>query len=309
MPVIGWTNVGKTMWLYSLVRTLDFLTGPKGWKNSEFSGVDAYSRDLIIEAKKYEGKKGPLDGTAVLPGTPFLFLLKDMPRWGSRTLVFQDLAGEPWHNQWFDKNKDTKEAALYRQQLVDNKSVMMLFSIQDMLESTGDGHSMNSLIETYRQVLRDAGSHIEAEKRRILVVLTKSAKIKRLAPNLLEYLQADPIARKRNETESDTTPVDIAGMADYAGRMKAVSDQLKEWVTAEAPGGNRFLTTAKNLNVTVDFCLTSSLTQTIERRNQQSPNSARRELSGTIRDIWHCKRVLDPLFWALEMHNGRGHRR
>lgn len=305
MPVIGWPKIGKTCWLYSLIRNLEVLAGPRGWNGFEFFGLDTPSRGLPIELPGLEGGTEPKGATAVLPGPPFLYLLRDMPRWGSRTLILQDLAGEPWKNDWFDRNKDSSEAILYQQQLIKNKSVMMFFSIQDMLDGAGDGHRMSSLMETYRHVLRNAGSNIESENRRILVVLTKSAAIAELDKNLRAYLQSDPIASRRDDTNSGTTPLDTPGMAEYVAQMKEVSNQLREWIGKKAPGGQQFLTQGSKLKLTLDFCLTSSFTRTIARHDSLSSKNQSAEIPGTIGDYWHCKRVLDPLFWALEMQSAR----
>lgn len=305
-PVIGWSRIGKTVWMYSLIRRLQEMA-PSIWPDFTISPLDPVSDAFLPEVlhlkKQKEGPRGnPID----LQET-YLFMLENMPRWNSRTLILKDLAGEPWSKGWFDKNWDTPNAVQYRQLLTNNKTAMMFFSLanMDQSETNGDGQTMEQMLNRYRLVLENQGvADISREQRRILVVLTQGGRISKLDQNIFEYLDSDPISRRldpgRYGSPGAQATFDNAGMAEYFAVMKQVSNQLKEWVRDH--GGAQFLNQCKRMNISVEFCITSCFEKTVKRQFEAAAPLDAIDVE-KVEDVWHCQRALDPLFWALELQS------
>jgi len=307
IPVIGWTRIGKTVWMYSLIRRLQEMA-PSVWPNFTLFPLDDVSEAFLPEVLHLKKLKEGPKGNPLHLQESYLYILQQMPRWNSRTLILKDLAGEPWSKGWFDRNWDTPNAVQYRQLLTNNKTAMMFFSLanMDLSETEGDGQTMEQMLNRYRLLLEKQGVDIRKEQRRILVVLTQGGRVKNLDRNILDYLDADPIARMldpdryNNPEDARLKPLDDASMAEYFAVMKQVSNQLKEWVRKN--GGAQFLNQAERLNISLEFSITSSFEKTVRRKDEGRAPEDAIEVS-QIEDVWHCQRVLDPLFWALELQS------
>jgi hypothetical protein len=311
-PVLGWTRIGKTIWMYSLLKRLKEISGTL-WPDFKVASLDqnGKAKALIDSVYKLENQTEAPAGTSISLNEHFSFLLKNMPRWKNRTLILKDLAGEPWSEGWFEKNWETPIARQLVQLLSNNTTAMMFFSIADLESGDRDFHSMEQLLESYRTVLQKNGVDIAGQHRRILVVLTQAGRLTNLDENVREYLNEDPISVGLNpdhfpHIDHSHNRFDDAGMAEYFQRMKLLSQHLRGWI-ANAKGrygGPQFLSTAKDLNISLEFCVTSCFSKTV-RRAGESFNTSGEQNTERIGDVWHRERVLDPLFWALEMQSAR----
>jgi hypothetical protein len=85
---------------------------------------------------------------------------------------------------------------------------------------------------------------------------------------------------------SETIPFTSEQMKEYVEKMKRVSITIDEWVQKDA-SGKVLVRLAGRKNIDLHFCITSSIGSVFDEA----------EIIGGLSP----RRVLDPLFWALEL--------
>ena len=266
--VVGWSYVGKTTFLQSLILSLQRL--PHVWPHFSLVGCTESAMQLsrAAGASFSDGILPP--ATALGVQEPYVFLMRGLDFWGDRTLVVGDYAGENFES--FDFHKETLPT------IGRSRAVLMMISLSD-LEKT-PGRSMDELMTSYSNALLDAGHDLRRQRRKIVVVLSKADAIRDLPLELREYLAADPFAQ-RGDSDGETVKP-----ADYLERMAEISDTISEWLQGTEQG-MRFIRLAKDLQIELRFTLVSSLGCTPDEGNR----------------VTHFQphRVLDPLFWILQL--------
>ena len=119
-----------------------------------------------------------------------------------------------------------------------------------------------------------------------MIVLTKADLIlEKLPIGLREYIVSDPLAALYSVPGYEPNNLKL-DMYAYMSQLHDISEDVADWLL-ETPSGYTFLSIAKNENVDLRFALISSLGKS--PKLDDPTNSAL------------PTRVLDPLFWALEL--------
>lgn len=274
IQLIGWSQVGKTVYLQALTAMLKHLTAV--WKDDYAASAQTeatlrYSRNVNIYLSS--GEMPP--ATQLQLQDAYIMHLENMVRWGSRTLVLRDFAGEHFNGLNFPI-----EQLPY---LIHVPTTLMMISIIDI-----DKHSftMDQIMSSYIHSISKYDSKYGSNKRNVIVVLTKAdLLVHRLPDALLNYLNTDPFSTiLANSMESNE--IGEKSMANYMRDLYLVSDEIQEWVKS-IDGGRTLIALAKNEGMDLRFSLVSSIGKSVSANQGISPPIV-------------PKRVLDPFFWALE---------
>ncbi len=209
----------------------------------------------------------------------YIMQLDNMPRWGSRSLVIMDHAGERFAR--FDVPADEMPF------LVRTLTTFMLISIPRIKE-IGQGEAMDQLLNIYIETMTKNKVNFRKENRKLVIVLTMADLIEELPPHLRQYLVTDDHWSMMRGKERPQ-PMDLAEMQAYLERMQWVSDEIKDWLSSDsdgAPGGANLVGLIKNYNIDARYTLISATGSTPTGETQIHPY-----------------RVLDPFFWALEFQS------
>lgn len=272
--LIGRQAQGKTVFCGSLYITLDELL-PRTWSGCHNLRLDEESLGAvkrIVSSIKAGQKPAP---TAEVFQAPALIRLAGLPRFGDRTLVCFDTAGENLRdpgrlsrNAWFIK-------ALH--------SVCLLVNPAEIEAAAADpAADLHDLLNTYLQGLSLLGG--ESRRQHLIVVFTMGDEWA-LRPDHPEGLL--PALRPTHED-------DLRDLGAYVRRMSALSRELREFAASKLRALN-FLRAAESRFRSVEFTVTSS-----------SGASMR---SDRVETAFQPCRVVDPLLWVLEKsRRARGRR-
>ncbi len=276
VQVFGWSKVGKSVFLQAL--TLMLVKMAKVWPEYAHAAATDPSQQAEQEVNEY------LEKGKMPPPTPlglreaYIMVLNNMERWGGRTLVTRDCAGEI-----FDKLEVPVEQAPF---LLNAPTTFMLISLADIPQSAG--RSINMLMTNYINTLLKHEVNFKKEQRKLVVVLTKGDIIPNLPSNLRNYLTNDPLWAAVN-TSGRVDQMNALAMAKYIEVMGRVSEAIRDWIQQEAQGQS-FVRLAKQHNIDLRFSVISSTGAPVEKGGSMSIALAPR-------------RVLDPYFWALELQS------
>ena len=201
-----------------------------------------------------------------------------MERWGGRTLVTRDCAGDT-----FDHLEIPKQHAPL---LLHIPTAFMFISLPDLPNS--DGRSIDMLMNNYINTLMKYGVDFTKERRKLVVVFTKADLIEDLPANLRNYVFSDPLWEALS-TPSSVEPMNAKAMAEYLEIMERVSDVIRDWSEKDALS-KAFVSLAENKNIEMRFSLISSTGGSVN------------DDGSLLEDLKPC-RVLDPYFWALELQS------
>jgi hypothetical protein len=213
-------------------------------------------------------------------------LLSGMERWGSRTLVMRDVAGESFNNLAFPIEKVPY--------LMHVPTVMMMVSVHDEKEGI---KTMDQLMNGYfTTLIKNEKMLKEVQKRKytrvqrkVIVVLSKADLIfKELPSNLQNYLQTDPFAAVLDDTQS-IKPINDAWMQDYMEKLSRVSDAICNYIDQNS-SGHTLIQLAKANNIQLRFAIITSTGKEVGEDNN---------LGSKVQPM----RVLDPFFWMLELQS------
>jgi hypothetical protein len=108
----------------------------------------------------------------------------------------------------------------------------------------------------------------------------------KLPPHLWEYLMNDPMAQQKRAELPHRLGGD--GIYAYLEELERVSGELRAWIS-RLRGGQQMISVAEAFGMDLRFTVTSAL-------GCQSHGAE-------LESQWEPYRVLDPLFWALELHS------
>jgi hypothetical protein len=279
VPMIGWSNVGKTVWLMSVIRRLTELSSTVWREFTPIPGPEITHR-LFDEVEKLISTRG-LPGATPKEQVPpaHVFVLKNTPLWGNRTFVFRDCPGEAFANLQI---AESQLAFLLKAPVT-----FFMFSVPDLVQENRYASSMEALLRTYTKALREKNVDLLQQRRRFVVVLSKCDAIRGEMPsNLYSYLERDPVVElsqtgRRNDFSEES-------MVNYLEELGRASDAIREWLESIRQG-KQFVNLAKVYNIELRFSAISALGGPAE--------------SGRLQQPWTPYRVLDPIFWALELHS------
>ncbi len=302
MPLIGWEEVGKTIWMYSLTRRLRELASRVS-ENFTFipanETANLFDREVTGAAEKFAPR-------ANTPGEliSYVIVLQKLPSFADRTLVMRDVAGE--HFKDFIFNPPEIEA------LKSASACFLMLSLPDLIkkEKRIEGFAMDQLLRSYVNTLGTKfGVDTRKSKRSLVVILSKADALAArsstkdrggasddyvLPAHLQDYLENDPMATAIDSGRSlRWTAVEFV---DYVEKMQAVSDQIRNWVRG-LPDGANFINLANSENIDLKFSLITCLSREVDDNS-------------LLGQCWEPRRVIDPLLWGLVLHGaGRSSKR
>lgn len=276
VQVFGWSQVGKSVYLQTL--TLMLVRMAKVWSSYYHTAATNASQQIEREVNEYLSKGTMPPPTPIGLQQAYIMVLDGMERWGGRTLVTRDCAGEV-----FDNLSVPIEQAPF---LLNAPTTFMLISLADLPES--EGRSINMLMSNYVNTLLQNGVDFNKEQRKLVVVLTKGDIIPNLPNNLRNYLVNDPLWAAVNSTGT-VQQMDAQAMQEYITIMGRVSDNIRDWIK-ETASGLAFIRLAEAQNIDLRFSIVSS-------------TGAPVNTDGTMPIAVAPRRVLDPYFWALDLQS------
>ncbi|HVU68391.1 MAG TPA: hypothetical protein VHD63_14730, partial [Ktedonobacteraceae bacterium] len=205
-------------------------------------------------------------------------------RWGSRTLVIMDHAGE----QFAQLNLDLGEIPFLQHTPI----TILLLSLDDL---TNAGKRVDDLITSYLNTLRMYHVHLARQHRQLIIAFSKADLLANLPPELSSYLSSDTahFSLTNHQGHSQLSEGQLPG---YLQRMQRTSDALRNWVMT-LPSGINMLNMLADQGVETRFALISATGSPVTPTPDGSALAPR------------PRRVLDPFFWVLEYYRRRGSRR
>ena len=280
IQLIGWTRSGKTTYLQSL--TLMLKKMDRYWKKKYVcSPLTAATLEFMRNVNTFE-----IDGAMPVPTQvklhdAYILLLQGMERWGNRTLVTRDVAGEAFYSLQFPLE--------YMPYLTHTPVSLMMISIDDLIN--GKKLSVDDLINSYVDTLARNRKSYKTDKLRIIVVLSKADKFLTDLPETLRlYVEEDPfsIQVSNNRLINDTF------MNEYMNNLYSNSALIADWFSQKLAGGQLFINKARRENIQLYFTLVSSL------GGEPGPDA---KMLTSINPL----RVLDPYFLALDFYSKDSH--
>jgi hypothetical protein len=278
VQVLGWSRVGKTVYLYAL--TLLLRKMGKVWPRYTLTPATKMAADKLREIIKYETTGVMPNATQPGENSLYIMLLHNMQRWGNRALVTRDCAGELIEDFLIPIDQIPY--------LFHAPTTLMLISLAD-LYSSQDGKSADMLMFSYINTLKDKNVDFRRQRRRVVVVLSKGDLIEDLPANLRDYLMSDPIWATLN-TSGATFRLDTAETTKYLHKMTQISDEIKDWLQNGDAAWTNFVNLAHEWNIDLRFSVISSTGGPVGENN-------------TLPNALAPHRVLDPYFWALEFQS------
>lgn len=279
IQMFGWPKVGKTVYIYILTVMLTKMD--KIWSNYTYAPLTEASKRKKMEINenlKHQGQ--PPEATRIGNDEVYIMLLEDMERWGGRTLVVRDYAGEI-----FEDMEIPPEQAPF---LLNTPITFMFISLLDLKKD--QGRAIDDLMNNYINVLMKRGVIFEKETRRLVIILTKADEIIKDMPiNLQNYLKDDSLWPSVN-AQGYIKQLDALAMEEYIEIMDRVSEAIHNWIFYHLEAGRNFIRRAEKLNIRLHFSLISSLGCSVGD-------------DGKLEKALYPKRVLDPFFWALELQS------
>ena len=189
IPIVGWSSVGKTIWLMSVTRRMRELSRSV-W--DRFTPTPANEETMRFSRDVEEWIRGDEMPRATTLGVheAYIMLLLNMPYWGSRTFVMRDCGGEN-----FEEFVIPEDQVPF---MLNTRTSFFMISIADLKESSNK--SMEQLLQGYVNTLLKYGCDIRRQRRKIVVILSKADVLKSEVPkHLFNYLVNDPFTLDINQ--------------------------------------------------------------------------------------------------------------
>jgi hypothetical protein len=297
VQLLGWSGHGKSTYLAALGFVLSRLGSV--WPAYTLRGGTPETLQQLTAAFRLVREGGMPAKTAVstVPAASgatgpvavpqHTYLLRNLPDWGHRVVMFHDPAGQLCD----DMTMPTEQLPF-----LTRAPVSLMFLSADDLDRD-DFRTMDMLLTSYLHTLQSGGGQ-GPEQRGIVVVLSKAdLHLNQMPPEIHHYLVSDPLWPVLLESSGGGASARVDAVLDeledvrlYLEEMYRVEAQLREWLVEEPPL-RTLLLEAKRHDIELRFSVVSA---TGEEVRGQAP------ISGT----WRPHRVLDPLFWALELTRG-----
>jgi hypothetical protein len=278
VQLIGWSAVGKTVYLQAL--TLMLMQMGKFWRDYSYSPLTEETLSYVQNVREFLSKGTMPKPTQLSLQEAYIMLLLGMSRWGGRTLVSRDVAGEVFNKFQFPIE--------YTPYLLHVPTTFLMVSLHDLKEFPEK--SMDQLMTSFIETMAKYDKGFRKEQRKLVVVFSKADKIfDELPLGLQEYLQNDPLLAALNPRQP-VQPLAGFGMQRYMETLSNVSRELQDWISDDAAGRNLIMQ-AKNNNIHVEFTIVSSTGADVDTS------------SNTLGVTLQPTRVLDPYFWALDFQS------
>jgi hypothetical protein len=285
LEILGRPRDGKTSFIWALhfmLRRLSWV-----WPQYLCWSDEETEKQIRQELMAVQLRRLP-DQNAGMGGRSYRLMLKEMERWGDRPLVLVDDRAGPFGEA---------EPGAAGREINWGASICWLLSLADL--DAIDAQLVDvQLTDLVRARLRSARS-IEAEPLKLVIALNKADRLPNLPDSLRRYLKADPIAavveaegQLKAEGVGQGDPArrfDDQAVALYLERMWEVHDELAAWLSRSL-AGHLLARRAAEHQLEMRFCLVSATGSDLTA-------------NGQLAIPWSPRRVLDPLFWALELES------
>jgi len=279
VQLIGWSGVGKTVYLQTL--TLMLKKMERFWKNRYVcSPLTEITREFMKDVRVYEATGTMPASNQEILHDAYTMLLLGMERWGGRTLVTRDVAGEDFVNLQFPLE--------HMPYLMHVPVTLMMISLSDLKKD--NRLSVDELMNSYVDTLVRNKKNYKTSNLKVIIVLSKADKIKdELPTSLRNYLESDPFDIRKQENNFK----DWDFMNEYMNNLYKMSKNTRNWFTKTQPGGRMLLSKASRAGLSLEFTLISS--------TGSDPGQDAKMLVNL-----NPMRVLDPYFLALDFYSKGG---
>lgn len=276
IQLFGWSQVGKTTFLDVLRLILYHHPLWPQFTCDPITKLDFDHKAILLDQRLNGERPNSTIARDRDQNNPYIMLLNDMHRWGSRFMVMMDHAGEQF--QGFDVPEGEIPF------LQHCPTTIMLYSLTEEKA----GKRIDDLMTTYIGSLERYGVDFKKSPRNLIVVFAKGDRITNLPPNLAEYLNSDETWAYLEQL--DRPPyLQNASLSEYIEIMGRVSDSIEKWFHNNIAGAQQFNAMAIRNNIETRFSIISAQGQEFNEFTSAAQMNP--------------KRVLDPFFWALEFQS------
>jgi len=280
IQMIGWSQVGKSTYFYALTQSLQRMD--RFWGSSNFT-IMPETDETMEYMREVENMRSCDSIPSVTKRTDkqqaYIMELKNMPRWGNRTVVTRDVPGEIFDPLFFEEK--------FIPYFMHVPTTIMLFSPSDT--EGQPKHQMSFLMSGFINTLAKNRYDPSRQQKHVVVVIAKADKLltgnsggQELPESLKEYLRNDPF-----DFQHSPVPIDNTYMDKYMSELKQLGSTIQEYVMNQVPFGRQFVIQANQNGIKLDFCLISSLGGDPGQNNQ-------------MQIVQRPLRVMDPLLLALD---------
>lgn len=292
LQLLGWSGHGKTSYLSALSFVLSRMTNV--WDSYIFRAGTVETQTALATANRlvregaFPDRDSAADGSA---SSPQIYLIRAMQRWGNRVVMVQDPAGQ---------HCDTMQMPIEHLPYLLRAPVILMLLSADDLEGQ-DYRTMDMLLNNLIHTLESHEVAPGSPRRGMVVVLSKADLILgALPPAIRRYLVEDrlwpwirpPGPGLRPRVPDGAASGDRLDTRYYLQEMHEMDRALRDWLAHEPPLRTLQLE-AQRHQIELRFAIVSA--------TGEDPRG-RRSLPGP----WRPHRVVDPLFWALEMAGDLG---
>ncbi|GEM_PF-3376106 len=281
LSVVGFGLHGKTVYLCSLFDFLDngltsIWHGFYNWVLDQESLTPLYMIREELRTGKLPERTTPVfprPGIFRLTKMPHLDKASKMPPLNDTTVLIYDPPGEAFENE--------KSIVDYASFVKRSSCVLFLIDITKLGNSVADG--MAKLLETYMLGMRRMEA--ETKTQHLIVVYTKSDKMKSSVPKFRRFLQENT---KLDNYISEPIPDSLSNPEKHLRNMVQISDLLEDFTETELRA-RKFLHMANDSFKSVSYTVISSL--------GASPEEDKNGKRMTVEISPKC--VVDPLLFVL----------
>jgi hypothetical protein len=281
LEVFAQPGHGKTTYLWSILFILQKMI--LFWPNYDYSAQDDETQEILekINNHIHEGLLPREQGEA-----RYDLRIQNMERWGQKNLTVWD---------WPDSVFATGNNGTRTEEVNWNSPALWLVSLPDL-----KGRAPETLGGLFDKLIRKrirAGHSANPQAFRLVVVLTKGDSMPDLPPPLRQYLKEDPLwkdvqkapllsAQPQGIAAGSSHALGSESLGLYLGTLSRVHEMIQEWIGGSL-AGSMLIRRAREYHVDLRFSIISS-------------TGSGAVAGETLQLPWTPRRVLDPLFWALE---------
>lgn len=279
LQMTGWSQVGKSAYLLALTYVLQKIDA--AWPQFTFMAETNETMEYMKEATRIDVDGVVPEPTQMELQEAYIIQMENMPRWGRRTMITRDVAGEA-----FEKLSFPLQYMPY----------LMHVPTDLMLIAPTDNNLIWPLMNGFISTLVENKFKFSKTPRRVVTVITKADLLiedrqdsLKLPAELEKYLREDPFSVRKK-----MNPVPPDFMNQYMVQLKEMGKIAEDYLASCVPGGRQFISQARSKGIQLDFCVVSSF--------GSNPQVNTNEGGKTKALVYQFNpmRVLDPLFLAMD---------
>lgn len=279
VQLFGLSAAGKTTFLDML--RLHLYDMDQVWRSSEFFVQPVTQLDMdhrvILETQRNQGILAPSTYKRDRnQNEVYIMALKNMPRWGSRSLVLMDHAGESFGTLVIP----VEEIPFLQHTPV----TIILLSLPDLFS---EGKRVNDVLNSYVTSLENYKVNFSKDLRQLIIVFSKADLLPDLPAEINDYLSRDTIYAALRDPQQNLR-LGEKEMDNYMQWMNYISGVIEQWARERVPSGPALLHMLRDKRIAYKFTVMSATGHSIVHGGQNLAPVPRR--------------VLDPFFWVMEFY-------